>query len=159
MKKTVYLSAFVFAAAISLIGCGDPLLDDLNSNIEVGSGDLSIAENYEQAAGMFLTAQQKMHDVGASNGAHVYQVQFNIHIDNYSGYMAGTQNFSGNLPSTYRYFLPYCRPRFRLYCRRALAIRRCPATHFSPVPQAFYRSCLSQPVFFYSRFLIPWSLR
>ena len=34
MKKTVYLSAFVFAAAISLIGCGDPLLDDLNSNIE-----------------------------------------------------------------------------------------------------------------------------
>ena len=57
MKKTVYLSAFVFAAAISLIGCGDPLLDDLNSNIEVGSGDLSIAENYEQAAGMFLTAR------------------------------------------------------------------------------------------------------
>lgn len=108
MKKTVYLSAFVFAAAISLIGCGDPLLDDLNSNIEVGSGDLSIAENYEQAAGMFLTAQQKMHDVGASNGAHVYQVQFNIHIDNYSGYMAGTQNFSGNLPSTYRYFAQYC---------------------------------------------------
>lgn len=108
MKTTVYLSAFVFAAAISLIGCGDPLLDDLNSNIEVGSGDLSIAENYEQAAGMFLTAQQKMHDVGASNGAHVYQVQFNIHIDNYSGYMAGTQNFSGNLPSTYRYFAQYC---------------------------------------------------
>ena len=108
MKKTVYLSAFVFAAAISLIGCGDPLLDDLNSNIEVGSGDLSIAENYEQAAGMFLTAQQKMHDVGASNGAHVYQVQFNIHIDNYAGYMAGTQNFSGNLPSTYRYFAQYC---------------------------------------------------
>lgn len=49
-----------------------------------------------------------MHDVGASNGAHVYQVQFNIHIDNYSGYMAGTQNFSGNLPSTYRYFAQYC---------------------------------------------------
>lgn len=59
MKKTVYLSAFVFAAAISLIGCGDPLLDDLNSNIEVGSGDLSIAENYEQAAGMFLTHSKK----------------------------------------------------------------------------------------------------
>ena len=64
MKKTVYLSAFVFAAAISLIGCGDPLLDDLDTNIEVSTGDLSIAENYEQAAGMFLTAQQKMHDVG-----------------------------------------------------------------------------------------------
>ncbi|WP_410083149.1 SusD/RagB family nutrient-binding outer membrane lipoprotein [Barnesiella intestinihominis] len=108
MKTTVYLSAFAFAAAFSFVGCGDPLLDDLDSNIEVGSGDLSIAEDYEQAAGMFLTAQQKMHDVGASNGAHVYQVQFNIHIDNYAGYMAGTQNFDGKLPSTYRYFAEYC---------------------------------------------------
>lgn len=49
-----------------------------------------------------------MHDVGASNGAHIYQVQFNIHIDNYAGYMAGTQNFGGNLPSTYSYFASYC---------------------------------------------------
>ena len=108
MKRTIYSSVFALAAAVTLVGCGVPLLDDLNSNIEVGSGDLSIAETYEQAAGMFLTAQQKMHDVGAANGAHVYQVQFNIHIDNYSGYMAGTQNFSGNLPSTYRYFAQYC---------------------------------------------------
>ena len=71
MKKTAYLSAFAFAVATSLVGCGDPLLDDLDTNIEVSSGDLSIAENYEQAAGMFLTAQQKMHDVGAANGAHI----------------------------------------------------------------------------------------
>ena len=70
MKKTIYLSAFAFAVTTSLVGCGDPLLDDLDTNIEVSTGDLSIAENYEQAAGMFLTAQQKMHDVGASNGAH-----------------------------------------------------------------------------------------
>ena len=108
MKKTIYLSAFAFAVTTSLVGCGDPLLDDLDTNIEVSTGDLSIAENYEQAAGMFLTAQQKMHDVGASNGAHIYQVQFNIHIDNYAGYMAGTQNFGGNLPSTYSYFASYC---------------------------------------------------
>ena len=108
MKKTAYLSAFAFAVATSLVGCGDPLLDDLDTNIEVSSGDLSIAENYEQAAGMLLTAQQKMHDVGAANGAHIYQVQFNIHIDNYAGYMAGTQNFGGNLPSTYGYFASYC---------------------------------------------------
>lgn len=59
MKKTIYLSAFAFAVTTSLVGCGDPLLDDLDTNIEVSTGDLSIAENYEQAAGMFLTAQQK----------------------------------------------------------------------------------------------------
>lgn len=108
MKRTIYSSVFALAAAVTMVGCGDPLLDDLNSNIEVGSGDISVAETYEQAAGMFLTAQQKMHDVGAANGAHVYQVQFNIHIDNYSGYLASTQNFGGNLPSTYRYFAQYC---------------------------------------------------
>lgn len=127
MKKTIYSSVFVLAAAISMVGCGDPLLDDLNSNIEVGSGDLSIAANYEQAAGMFLTAQQKMHDVGTSNGAHVYQVQFNIHIDNYAGYMAGTQNYSGNLPSTYRYFAEYCdgpKASFFLVAQAALPVMR-----------------------------------
>lgn len=127
MKKTIYSSVFALAAAVTLVGCGDPLLDDLNSNIEVGSGELSMAETYEQAAGMFLTAQQKMHDVGAQNGAHIYQVQFNIHIDNYSGYMAGTQNFSGNLPSTYRYFAQYCdgpKASFFLVAQAALPVMR-----------------------------------
>ena len=127
MKKTVYSTVFALAAALIMAGCGDPLLDDLNSNIEVGSGDLSTAETYEQAAGMFLTAQEKMHDVGAANGAHIYQVQFNIHIDNYAGYMAGTQNFSGNLPSTYRYFADYCdgpKASFFLVAQAALPVMR-----------------------------------
>ena len=106
MKKK-YFSVMILAATMSLVGCGDPLLDDLSLNTQVSSGDLSIAENYDQAVGYFLTAQQKMHDIGTSGGAHVYQVQFNIHIDNYAGYMASTQNFSGNLPSTYRYFPEY----------------------------------------------------
>lgn len=108
MKRTIYSSVFALAAAVTMVGCGDPLLDDLNSNIEVGSGDIAMAETYEQATGLFLTAQEKMHDVGAKNGAHVYQVQFNIHIDNYSGYLASTQNFDGRLPSTYRYYAEFC---------------------------------------------------
>lgn len=127
MKRTIYSSVFALAAAVTMVGCGDPLLDDLNSNIEVGSGDLAVAATYDQAAGMFLTAQQKMHDVGAANGAHVYQVQFNIHIDNYSGYLASTQNFSGNLPSTYRYFAQYCdgpKASFFLVAQAALPVMR-----------------------------------
>lgn len=127
MKKTIYSSVFALAAALTMVGCGDPLLDDLNSNIEVGSGDLSVAETYEQAAGMFLTAQQKMHDIGAKNGAHIYQVQFNIHIDNYAGYMAGTQNYSGNLPSTYSYYAQYCdgpKASFFLVSQAALPVMR-----------------------------------
>lgn len=127
MKRTIYSSVFALAAAVTMVGCGDPLLDDLNSNIEVGSGDLAVAATYDQAAGMFLTAQQKMHDVGAANGAHVYQVQFNIHIDNYSGYLASTQNFSGNLPSTYRYYPQYCdgpKASFFLVAQAALPVMR-----------------------------------
>lgn len=127
MKKTVYSTVFALATTISLVGCGEPLLDELDPNISVNTGDIAIAENYEQAAGMFLTAQQKMHDVGAANGAHIYQVQFNIHIDNYAGYMAGTQNFSGNLPSTYRYFADYCdgpKASFFLVAQAALPVMR-----------------------------------
>ena len=72
MKKK-YFSVMILAATMSLVGCGDPLLDDLSLNTQVSSGDLSIAENYDQAVGYFLTAQQKMHDIGTSGGAHVYR--------------------------------------------------------------------------------------
>lgn len=106
MKKKIF-PAIMLTTALVFAGCGDSLLDDLSTNTEVSSGEVSVAENYDQAVGMFLTAQQKMHDIGTSGGAHVYQVQFNIHIDNYAGYMASTQNFNGNLPSTYRYFSQY----------------------------------------------------
>ena len=57
----------------------------------------------------------------------MYQVQFNIHIDNYSGYLASTQNFSGNLPSTYRYFAQYCdgpKASFFLVAQAALPVMR-----------------------------------
>ena len=127
MKRTIYSSVFALAAAVTMVGCGDPLLDDLNSNIEVGSGDLAVAATYDQAAGLFLTAQQKIHDIGEKSKPHVYQVQFNIHIDNYSGYLASTQNFSGNLPSTYRYFAQYCdgpKASFFLVAQAALPVMR-----------------------------------
>ncbi|WP_455496758.1 SusD/RagB family nutrient-binding outer membrane lipoprotein [Coprobacter sp.] len=106
MKNKIF-SGMILAAAMSFVGCGDSLLDDLSLNTQVASADLSVAENYDQAVGMFLTAQQKMHDIGTAGGAHVYQYQFNLHIDNYAGYLASTQNFEGKLPSTYRYFPNY----------------------------------------------------
>lgn len=97
------------AATFLLAGCGDSLLDDLNANTEVSGGELMVAANYEQAAGMFLTAQQNLRAIDPNTSQpHVYQVQCNIHIDNYAGYMAGTQNFGGNLPTTYAYFKDYC---------------------------------------------------
>lgn len=110
MKK-IYSKLFLITGIIitlTMNSCGDSLLDNLDPNQTVGSGDGSLDEaTSENIAGLFLTAQQKLHDIGTNGGPHVYQVQFNIHIDNYAGYMAGTQNFSGNLPSTYAYFPDY----------------------------------------------------
>ena len=100
------LSAIALPLAFS---CGDSLLDDLNANTEVAEGDLMVAANYEQAAGMFLTAQKKLRAIDPdTRQPHKYQVQCNIHIDNYAGYMSSTQNFGGNLPTAYAYFKEYC---------------------------------------------------
>ena len=105
-RNILVLSAIAFPLFYS---CGDSLLDDLNANTEVSDGDLMVAANYEQAAGMFLTAQKKLRAIDPNTSQpHQYQVQRNIHIDNYAGYMAGTQNFGGNLPTAYAYFKDYC---------------------------------------------------
>lgn len=100
------LSAMALPLAFS---CGDSLLDDLNNNTEVSEGDLMVAADYDQAAGMFLTAQKKLRAIDPNTSQpHQYQVQCNIHIDNYAGYMSSTQNFGGNLPTAYAYFKDYC---------------------------------------------------
>lgn len=105
---------FPFCAAVAsfaLVGCGDSLLDDLNANTSVtesGEDGLVVAANYQEAAGMFLTAQRKLQavDDGVSQ-PHEYQAKNSLYIDNFAGYTAGTQRFGGNLPSTYRYFKEY----------------------------------------------------
>ncbi|WP_297302768.1 SusD/RagB family nutrient-binding outer membrane lipoprotein [Coprobacter fastidiosus] len=106
IRKNIFSIAFPLVAAGVLAfatGCGDSLLDNLDSNQEVISG-ASVAQTVDQAAGMFLTAQQKMHDIGTTGGPHQYQYQFNLHIDNYSGYLCLPHNFDGRQPSAYAYF-------------------------------------------------------
>lgn len=117
-NKILFISALVLSSAF--IGCGDSLLDDLNANTSVsgtGSDGLIIATNYEEAAGMFLTAQKKLHAVDPNTGQpHEYQAQCNLYIDNFAGYLAGTQNFAGNLPSTYRYYKDFAEgPKFAFF--------------------------------------------
>lgn len=108
-NRILSLSALVFSFAF--VGCGDSLLDDLNENTSVSEGNesgLIVAADYNEAGGMFLTAQRKMQaiDDGVSQ-PHEYQAKNNLYIDNFAGYTASTQRFGGNLPSTYRYFKEY----------------------------------------------------
>ena len=49
---------------------------------------------------------------GGKNGAmpqeHQYQYVYNLHIDNYAGYLCADQNFGGRMPSTYSYNYDFC---------------------------------------------------
>ncbi|WP_195333487.1 SusD/RagB family nutrient-binding outer membrane lipoprotein [Bacteroides salyersiae] len=85
------------SSALFFTGCGDSLLDSLNENIEIIEGGGSVAQTVDQASGMFLEAQALVHDTRE----HKYQYQFNLHIDNYAGYLCAPNDFSGKLTSTY----------------------------------------------------------
>lgn len=111
--KIGYNKILLFSAALVplfMAGCGDSLLDDLNENTSVSGtdGGLVIAADYNEAGGMFLTAQRKLQavDDGVAQ-PHEYQAKNSLYIDNFAGYTASTQRFGGNLPSTYRYFKEY----------------------------------------------------
>lgn len=94
--KKFCLWAMAASAPLLFSSCGDNLLESLDPNQEVVGG-LAKAKTVDQATGLFLTAQQKVHDIEP----HQYQYQFSLHIDNYCGYLSLPQNFDGRQPSTY----------------------------------------------------------
>jgi hypothetical protein len=68
---------------------------DAEINLITGSTD-SVAD-LETAKGMMLEAMPLIHDLRE----HKYQYQWNLHIDNYAGYLCVANNLEGRLPSTY----------------------------------------------------------
>lgn len=45
---------------------------------------------------------------GNAPGEHQYQYVYNLHIDNYSGYLCLDQNFNGRMVTTYSYYREFC---------------------------------------------------
>jgi hypothetical protein len=45
---------------------------------------------------------------GNAPGEHQYQYVYNLHIDNYAGYLCLDQNFSGRMVTTYSYYRDFC---------------------------------------------------
>ena len=129
MKKTVvYLSIVAIACVMGLSSClfddddfGSEMTDvDIKGETEVFRGNadsinyqIIITEegfnsamdslNKRKTVGYLLPAQYSMR--GGKNGelpgAHAYQYQFSLTIDNYAGYMCLPQNFDGRMVSTY----------------------------------------------------------
>lgn len=92
MRKLI----FILMSSLSVMSCYD--------GVEYNSGANSTQEHaidsvssVSTAAGMLITAQQQLID----SREHKYQYQFNLHIDNYCGYLCLPHNFSGRIKSTF----------------------------------------------------------
>lgn len=88
----------IFSALIPVLiltaGCTDEVGD---AEINVIQGNFAKAASAEVAEGMLKDAMYLLHDARE----HKYQYQFNLHIDNYAGYLTVANSLQGRLPSTY----------------------------------------------------------
>ena len=79
-----------------LSGCYDGVADNLKANSTMEHATDSVS-SVATAAGLLITAQELLID----KREHKYQYQFNLHLDNYCGYMCLPHNFQGRIKSTY----------------------------------------------------------
>ena len=125
MKKYILSAVFLAFVSVGLQSCldfDDPLDESLSSDVEFedevfhGKAD-SInyhkeisADGFAEAEstlkpyfGQMLTAQYAMRGGKEANlpGAHAYQYQFSLGVDNYAGYFCLPHNFDGRINSTY----------------------------------------------------------
>lgn len=87
---------FSVISILILTGCYDGVNDNLKANSTMEHATDSVS-SISTAAGLLITAQELLID----KREHKYQYQFNLHIDNYCGYMCLPHNFQGRIKSTY----------------------------------------------------------
>lgn len=80
--------------------------DSINYHIEITQKGFNSAMDSlrkKGTLGQFIPAQYNMRGGknGETPGAHAYQFQFSLQVDNYAGYMCLPQNFGGRMTSTY----------------------------------------------------------
>ncbi|MDR2041745.1 MAG: SusD/RagB family nutrient-binding outer membrane lipoprotein [Tannerella sp.] len=99
MKKKFFIHPFfllclsALAVLTATSSCTDEF-GDVELNLIHGSTH-SVAD-LETAKGMMLEAIPRIHELRE----HQYQYQWNLHIDNYAGYLCVANNLEGRLPST-----------------------------------------------------------
>jgi hypothetical protein len=93
-RRSLALGIIALTVASGIFSCTDEF-GDVEVNLITGSTD-SVA-NLETAKGMMLEIMPWIHDLHE----HSFQYQWNLHIDNYSGYLCVANNLEGRLPSTY----------------------------------------------------------
>lgn len=93
IRKT---SALVFASSVLITSCTDKVGDNEFNNINNGTNSQKVTEA-STAIGLLQEAMYLMHD----SRVHKYQYQFNLHIDNYAGYLVVANKLQGRLPRAY----------------------------------------------------------
>ncbi|QZE14230.1 SusD/RagB family nutrient-binding outer membrane lipoprotein [Halosquirtibacter laminarini] len=79
---------------LGFISCTDEVGD---AEIGVIKGSSTTISDVDVAQNMLLESMYLIHD----SRSHKYQYQFNLHIDNYAGYLCVANSLQGRLPSTY----------------------------------------------------------
>lgn len=98
--KFIFSTLIVTSSIFLTTGCLDTLTDTETGNtiiIEDVADSVPSIKTLEEAAGLFRTTQATVIEVDK----HKYQAQFNLHMDNYCGYLCLPHSFYGRQPSTY----------------------------------------------------------
>ncbi len=93
-KISIKFFSLLMAFSVIATGCTDEVGD---AEINVIQGNFAKVASVEIAEGMLKDAMYLLHDARE----HKYQYQFNLHIDNYAGYLTVANSLQGRLPSTY----------------------------------------------------------
>lgn len=89
------LATLFIASAVAMIpACTDAVGDNEIGKLDGPTGSVSKDATVEAATGHLQEAMGLIHDARV----HKYQYQFNLHIDNYSGYMLAPNSLKGRLP-------------------------------------------------------------
>lgn len=90
------VGAFSLALTLSLVSCTDRVGDNEFNIINNGSTSTQVTDA-QTAVGLLREAMGLVHDARV----HKYQYQFNLHIDNYAGYLLVANKLQGRLPRIY----------------------------------------------------------
>ncbi|MEG1685724.1 MAG: SusD/RagB family nutrient-binding outer membrane lipoprotein, partial [Bacteroides sp.] len=103
LRRTKNIVVITIAACCSFTSCYDSALDFEQNGVIMGGSVDSIAA--PELAMMYMReAQQRVIDTRE----HKYQYQFNLHIDDYAGYMSISHNFEGRMASSFAFYSDFC---------------------------------------------------
>lgn len=94
-KIAIRASILSIATGLAFTSCTDKVGDNEFNTVTTATSD-SVSD-VSTALGMLQQAMYRLHD----SRVHQYQYQFNLHIDNYAGYLVVANKLQGRLPRTY----------------------------------------------------------